>query len=82
MPTQWQSQQQNQTDEVEVNVNTPEIPEHLIGLYQSLDWVGQDIDQLVIQHHVPVSELTSSLMELELLGLCMQQSGLYLRCRS
>ncbi|EPX3325430.1 DNA-processing protein DprA, partial [Acinetobacter baumannii] len=62
--------------------NTPEIPEHLIDLYQSLDWVGQNIDQLVVHHNIPVSELTSSLMELELLGLCMQQSGLYLRCRS
>ncbi|HFQ3065717.1 TPA: DNA-processing protein DprA [Acinetobacter baumannii] len=80
LPTQWQSQQQNQTEEA--NTNTPEIPEHLIDLYQSLDWVGQNIDQLVIHHNVPVSELTSSLMELELLGLCMQQSGLYLRCRS
>ncbi len=54
----------------------------LINLYQSLDWVGQNIDQLVLHHSQPVSELTSSLMELELLGLCMQQSGLYLRCRS
>jgi len=80
LPTQWQSQQQSQTEEV--NVNTPEIPEHLIDLYQSLDWVGQNIDQLVIHHNVAVSQLTSSLMELELLGLCMQQSGLYLRCRS
>ncbi|EJB8375550.1 DNA-protecting protein DprA [Acinetobacter baumannii] len=80
LPTQWQSQQQNQTEEA--NTNTPEIPEHLIDLYQSLDWVGQNIDQLVVHHNIPVSELTSSLMELELLGLCMQQSGLYLRCRS
>ncbi|MEX2965652.1 hypothetical protein [Escherichia coli] len=44
--------------------------------------MGQNIDQLVVHHNIPVSELTSSLMELELLGLCMQQSGLYLRCRS
>ncbi len=44
LPTQWQSQQQNQTEEA--NTNTPEIPEHLIDLYQSLDWVGQNIDQL------------------------------------
>ncbi|HGH3646120.1 TPA: DNA-processing protein DprA [Acinetobacter baumannii] len=80
LPTQWQSQQQNQTEEA--NTNTPEIPEHLIDLYQSLDWVGQNIDQLVVHHNIPVSELTSSLMELELLSLCMQQSGLYLRCRS
>ncbi|QXA07021.1 DNA-processing protein DprA [Acinetobacter pittii] len=81
LPTQWQSQQQNSTEEAVVS-NTPEIPEHLINLYQSLDWVGQDIDQLVLHHSQPVAELTSSLMELELLGLCMQQSGLYLRCRS
>ncbi|WP_045437085.1 DNA-processing protein DprA [Acinetobacter calcoaceticus] len=80
LPTQWQSQQQSQSEATETGA--PEIPEHLIKLYQSLDWVGQDIDQLVVHHSQPVAELTSSLMELELLGLCMQQSGLYLRCRS
>lgn len=80
LPTQWQSQQQSQSETAETGA--PEIPEHLIKLYQSLDWVGQDIDQLVVHHSQPVAELTSSLMELELLGLCMQQSGLYLRCRS
>lgn len=81
LPTQWQSQQQNSTEEA-IASSTSEIPEHLVNLYQSLDWVGQDIDQLVLYHSQPVAELTSSLMELELLGLCMQQSGLYLRCRS
>ncbi len=81
LPTQWQSQQQNSNEQAVVS-STPEIPEHLINLYQSLDWVGQNIDQLVLHHSQPVAELTSSLMELELLGLCMQQSGLYLRCRS
>lgn len=80
LPTQWQSQQQSQSEATETGA--PEIPEHLIKLYQSLDWVGQDIDQLVVHHSQAVAELTSSLMELELLGLCMQQSGLYLRCRS
>ncbi|MNU50007.1 hypothetical protein D3C71_389630 [compost metagenome] len=80
LPTQWQSQQQSQSETAETGA--PEIPEHLVKLYQSLDWVGQDIDQLIVHHSQPVAELTSSLMELELLGLCMQQSGLYLRCRS
>ena len=79
LPTQWQSQQQS-VNETSVE-QAPVIPEHLVTLYQSMDWVGQNIDQLALQHALPIADLTSALMELELLGLCMQQSGLYLRCR-
>ena len=59
-----------------------EIPEHLFLLYQQLDWIGQDIDSLANKLNMPVAELTGNLMELELTGLCIQQAGLYLRCRN
>lgn len=79
LPTQWQAHQQpvaSCTDTTEEG-----IPEHLIGLYQQLDWVGQSLDQLAINFKGSTAELTGQLMELELFGLCMQQSGLYQRCR-
>ena len=59
----------------------PEIPEHLFKLYQLLDWIGQDLDTLAQNANLDIAQLTSDLMELELLGHCIQQSGLYLRCR-
>ncbi|MCH7385224.1 DNA-processing protein DprA [Acinetobacter dispersus] len=78
LPTQWQTQQQ--TTE-ETPFSPPTLPNHLIALYQVLDWIGQDLDQLIQRHPMPIAELTAQLMELELLGLCMQQAGRYLRCR-
>lgn len=77
LPTQWQTQQQT----VEAINSPPSLPTHLIALYQSLDWVGQDIDQLAQRHPITTAALTAQLMELELLGLCLQQAGRYLRCR-
>ncbi|MCU4414989.1 DNA-processing protein DprA [Acinetobacter sp. WU_MDCI_Axc73] len=78
LPTQWQINQQMQSDSTE---QMPHIPEHLIGLYQQLDWIGQSIDQLAQNFMGTTAELTSQLMELELSGLCLQQAGLYQRCR-
>lgn len=78
LPTQWQAQQQHAE---KPNTSTPNLPSHLIGLYQRLDWVGQDLDQLAQANQAAISELTAQLMELELLGLCTQQAGRYLRCR-
>ncbi|MBH2001758.1 MAG: DNA-protecting protein DprA [Moraxellaceae bacterium] len=77
LPTQWQAQKQPE-DALAVPSS---IPTHLIALYQLLDWVGQDLDQLAQRYQASISELTAQLMELELLGLCMQQAGCYLRCR-
>lgn len=76
LPTQWQSQKNEAID------HTLIIPEVLLPLYQQLDWVGQDIDQLAFKLQLPIADLTAQLMELEILGLSMQQSGLYMRCRS
>jgi DNA protecting protein DprA len=78
LPTQWQVQQQIPEEHVTI---TPSLPTHLIALYQSLDWVGQDLDELAQRHPIPIAELTAQLMELELLGFCIQQGGRYLRCR-
>lgn len=82
LPTQWQNQQQieqsKSVPELEVQI---ELPTHLAPLYTQLDWVGQNIDELITKLRLDISTLTSQLMELELLGLCIQQAGLYLRCR-
>lgn len=59
----------------------PDIPEHLFKLYQHLDWIGQDLDQIAFQTQQDAAQLSSALMELELMGLAIQQNGLYLRCR-
>lgn len=77
LPAQWQLQEHQQPVELEKTVN---IPNHLLDLFEQLDWIGQDLDTLVIKTHHPVHHLTAQLMELELLGYCTQQSGLYLRC--
>ena len=82
LPTQWQNQQQieqsKSVPELEAQI---ELPTHLAPLYTQLDWVGQNIDQLIAKLRLDISTLTSQLMELELLGFCIQQAGLYLRCR-
>lgn len=79
LPTQWHCERQSEnTNQV---IQTPDIPAHLFRLYQLLDWIGQDLDALVQKSQLSTAELTSYLMELELLGLCIQQAGRYLRCR-
>ena len=87
LPTQWHYQQKNdENSRTDISPTTnidasSDIPQHLFLLYQQLDWVGQDIDSLAEKLNINTAELTASLMELELSGLCIQQSGLYLRCR-
>ena len=76
LPTQWHCAQHTENEK-----QILEIPPHLFNIYQHLDWIGQDLDTLAIKLELNTAELTSYLMELELLGLCIQQSGLYLRCR-
>ncbi|TEU24183.1 DNA-processing protein DprA [Alkanindiges illinoisensis] len=58
-----------------------EVSAHLQPVYQTLDWVGISLDDLVDRIAIDVATLTSHLMELELLGFAVQQGGLYLRCR-
>lgn len=59
-----------------------ELAPHLLTLLNRLDWVGQDMDALVAKTQIDVATLTGYLIELELMGLAMQQGGLYMRCRS
>ncbi|WP_347456124.1 DNA-processing protein DprA [Acinetobacter thermotolerans] len=81
LATQWQISAQpfsSVSDESE----QIEIPQHLLPLYNQLDWIGQDLDQISLQLNQDVSTVTAQLMELELLGLSTQQAGMFLRCRT
>ena len=80
LPTQWQALQNSIKNETAAH-EPSYIPQHLISLYNQLDWVGQDLDHLSSQLRQDVATLTSQLMELELLGFSTQQAGMYLRCR-
>ncbi|WP_130804071.1 DNA-processing protein DprA [Acinetobacter ihumii] len=83
LPTQWHINQKTQLhDQQPSQDSSSHIPEHLVGLYQQLDWIGQGLDQLAEKFTGSTAELTAQLMELELTGLCIQQSGLYQRCRA
>ena len=79
LPTQWHSQSQSQETTPSASI---EIPSDLLKLYNQLDWVGQNMDQLNSKLNTDIATLTSQLMELEILGLAQQQAGNYLRCRS
>lgn len=82
LPRSWQYQQTatdiNKT--IEPN-NSPDMPTHLQSLYQKLDWVGQNMDDLIEHSQLDIATLSSHLMEMELLGYAIQQGGLYQRCR-
>lgn len=58
---------------------TPDIPGHLINLYNTLQYEAQDLDKLVIATELDVGLLLGWLVELELLGLATQQGGRYAR---
>ncbi|CAM4382797.1 DNA-processing protein DprA [Acinetobacter pragensis] len=81
LPVQWQAQNTAsvQAEKIPEPLN---VPDHLQALYQQLDWTGQTLDQLAHLTQLDTAALTSQLMELELLGLTLQQAGCYLRCRS
>ncbi|ATO19302.1 DNA-protecting protein DprA [Acinetobacter sp. LoGeW2-3] len=81
LPTQWQATEQ-QTKSESTEPESIQIPQHLIPLYNQLDWIGQDLDQISIQLSQDVSTITAQLMELELLGFSTQQAGIFLRCRA
>lgn len=66
LPTQWHSQSQSQENTPSISI---EIPSDLLELYNQLDWVGQNMDQLNFKLNTDIATLTSQLMELEILGL-------------
>ena len=55
------------------------IPEHLITLFEKLDWHGQDLDALIVATDLAPAQLIGQLMELELVGAITVQGGRYLR---
>ena len=55
------------------------VPEHLMLVYEQLDWHGQDLDALIIATKLATPQLIGQLMELELLGIISVQAGRYLR---
>ncbi len=55
------------------------VPEHLMLVYEQLDWHGQDLDALIIATKLATPPLIGQLMELELLGIISVQGGRYLR---
>ncbi|KAA8732088.1 DNA-protecting protein DprA [Acinetobacter qingfengensis] len=57
----------------------PDIPDHLHPVWQHLDWIGRSIDELALNLNYDISTLSVALIELELLGLCTQHAGRYLR---
>lgn len=58
---------------------TEDLPEHLTTIYQALTWDGISLDHLSQQLGLSAQQLNSHLTELELLGLCQQHAGRYLR---
>lgn len=60
-------------------VKVEDIAAHLRPLYQQLDWSGQDLDALKRETKLETAALLGQLMELELLGVIVQQGGRYLR---
>ncbi len=73
---------QNEPTPHPVAAVTQAVPASLQRLWQSLDWEGQSMDQLVERLAMPVPEVAAQLMELELLGLVMTRGGLYHLCRA
>ena len=80
LPAQWQAAQLQAAQPAAAE--EPDVPEHLHELHQQLDWTGQTLDQLAQRTQRDAPALTAQLMELELLGLALQQAGCYLRCRA
>lgn len=60
-------------------VNIKDIAVHLQPLYEQLDWSGKDLDTLKAATKLETAALLGQLMELELLGIIVQQGGRYLR---
>ena len=55
------------------------IPEHLQQVYQHLSWEGISVDHLASATQLDIQTLNILLTELELLGLCVQHAGRYLK---
>lgn len=56
-----------------------DVPIHLQAVFNELNWEGSSLDHLAQLLKLDASELNILLTELELLGLCTQSGGRYLR---
>lgn len=64
----------------EQSANPKHVPAHVRHVYDALDFVGVDVDALAQRLKMPIQELNIALVELELLDLCQQHGGRYIRC--
>ncbi len=55
------------------------LPKHLDKLFALIDWIGADVDSLMLALTIDTQTLLGQLMELELMGLIQQQGGRYVR---
>ena len=62
-----------------LNSSNIDLPIHLETIYHALTWEGVSVDYLTQQLDLPIQQLNAYLTELELLGLCQQHAGRYLR---
>ena len=60
--------------------NPKHVPAHVQRVYDALDFVGVGVDELAQRLELPIQELNIALVELELLDLCQQHGGRYIRC--
>lgn len=82
LPTEWQLSQKIHRNPSSHLQEQDTIPPHLNFLYTALDWQGKDLDYLASFTQLAIHDLLPQLMELELLGHCIQQHGLYLRSKN
>jgi DNA processing protein len=78
-PTLGLGQHSTNTPRHSAHAAVPELPEHLQHIWQQLDWVGSTVDELALRLNHDIATLSTALIELELLGLCTQHAGRYLR---
>lgn len=62
-----------------IETTSLQIPDHLRSIYTTLDWVGLSFDEIAQSSGFSSSDLSIALVELELLELCIQQHGRYMR---
>lgn len=78
-PQQATAQNSSKTSQTIKADKTADLPTHLQPIYTELDWTGIDLDNLVNKLQLDTQTLLGQLIELELMGLVMQQGGRYLR---
>ena len=60
-------------------IKPPTLAEHLQGVYGALSATPQDLDAIIGQTGMQAGELLAALLELQMLGLAVQQGGFYVK---